>query len=207
LAVPGDVAQLGERLHGMQEVGGSSPPVSTIGSAHRQERPAGDTHIEHLWAPWRMEYVGRAGEPATSCFLCDLAGEGMQSDVVVESTELTFSCLNRFPYNSGHLMVAPRRHVPDVTVLDAAEAEAVMTGVQRALRALSACMGPDGFNIGINQGEAAGASVEHLHVHVVPRWSGDTNFMPVVGEVKVLPEHLAKTAAVLREALARPDLG
>jgi ATP adenylyltransferase len=181
----------------MQEVGGSSPPVSTTG---RYARSRAETEIEHLWAPWRMDYVGKAGGEAAGCFLCDLAAGPGTDDAVVERAELTFTCLNRFPYNSGHLMIAPQRHLPDITALSSSESTALMAAAQRAVRAIGTALRPDGFNIGVNQGTAAGASVEHLHVHVVPRWSGDTNFMPVVGAVKVLPEHLARTASALRHA-------
>jgi ATP adenylyltransferase len=110
--------------------------------------------------------------------------------------------LNRFPYSSGHVMVAPRRHAADLRDLAPEESLAVLAATQRALDAISAAMQPGGFNVGLNLGAAAGASVEHLHLHVVPRWESDTNFMPVLADVKVLPEHLVATAQRLREALA-----
>jgi ATP adenylyltransferase len=121
---------------------------------------------------------------------------------VVERTALTVTVLNRFPYSSGHVMVVPRRHVPDILALTPDEGSAVFSGMQRAVEALDAAMKPGGYNIGINQGAAAGASVEHVHLHVVPRWGGDTNFMPVLADTKVLPEHLDATATKLRAAYA-----
>ena len=150
-----------------------------------------------------MAYVGSASEQRDGCFLCSAAAaDGETAELVVDRGELTVTLLNRFPYSSGHLMVAPRRHTPDLPSLTDAEGAAAFLATRRALRALIAAMGPDGFNIGINHGLAAGASVEHFHQHVVPRWSGDTNFMPVVGDVKVLPEHIETTAQRLREAFA-----
>jgi ATP adenylyltransferase len=121
---------------------------------------------------------------------------------VVERTALTVTVLNRFPYSSGHVMVVPRRHAPDILALSPDEGSAVFSGMQRAVEALDAAMNPGGYNIGINQGAVAGASVEHVHLHVVPRWGGDTNFMPVLADTKVLPEHLDATAARLRAAYA-----
>lgn len=114
--------------------------------------------------------------------------------------KLAFILLNRFPYTSGHLMVVPMRHAAGVAALTEGEGTAIFAATQRAIQVLGDTMHPDGFNIGINQGSAAGASAEHVHQHVVPRWAGDTNFMPVLGDVKVLPEELETTAANLREA-------
>ena len=147
-----------------------------------------------------MAYVG--GERThEGCVLCAIRDGGDQEDRVVERAELTFTVLNLFPYSSGHLMVVPNHHVPDITGLDAAEGAALFSGAQRAVRALQAALQPGGFNLGINAGHAAGAGIaDHVHLHVVPRWAGDTNFMPVLADVKVLPEHLDETAAKLREA-------
>ena len=141
-------------------------------------------------------------EPAQEgCFLCHAAAEtGAPAGHVVERTGDTITLLNRFPYNSGHVMVAPRRHAPDLLSLDDSEAAVLVAAVRRAVRAIVAALRPDGYNVGVNAGDAAGASVDHLHVHVVPRWSGDTNFMPVLADAKVLPEHLDATALKLREA-------
>lgn len=159
--------------------------------------------MRQLWAPWRMAYVG--GERThEGCVLCAIGAGDDESNRVVEQAELTYTVLNLFPYSSGHLMVVPRRHVPDITHLDSAEGAALFAGAQRAVRALQDALGPDGFNLGINAGNAAGAGIaEHVHLHVVPRWAGDTNFMPVLADVKVLPEHIDATAKTLREAFGR----
>jgi len=150
-----------------------------------------------------MAYVS-GGEPATQgCFLCE-AGSASDPDLllVVERTERTVTVMNRFPYSSGHVMVAPRRHAADLCDLSTEEGALLMTATQRAVRAISSLMQPGGFNVGFNLGKAAGASIDHLHLHVVPRWGSDTNFMPVLADVKVLPEHLEVTAARLRGLLA-----
>lgn len=159
--------------------------------------------MRQLWAPWRMAYVG--GERThEGCVLCAIGDGDDPDNRVVEQAELTYTVLNLFPYSSGHLMVVPRRHVADVTELDAAESAAVFAGAQRAVRALRDSLQPDGFNLGINSGTAAGAGIaDHVHLHVVPRWSGDTNFMPVLADVKVIPEHMEQTAARLRDAYAK----
>lgn len=158
--------------------------------------------MRQLWAPWRMAYVGAAGSEAPECFLCRAATEDDDSSLTVERGPLTITLLNRFPYSSGHVMVAPRRHAPDIVALSEAEGSAVFAAAQRAVRAIGDAFHPDGFNLGVNHGKAAGASVEHVHLHVVPRWNGDTNFMPVLGDTKVLPEHLETTAQTLRAAFA-----
>ena len=147
-----------------------------------------------------MTYVSadeQADEPG--CFIC-AARDAVDDELVVERAELTLTLLNRFPYSSGHVMVAPLRHVADPRELNGKEGEAMFRGLQRAIGALTESMHPHGFNAGLNLGTVAGGSIEHLHLHVVPRWGGDTNFMPVLADVKVIPEHLATTAAALRSA-------
>src|ERR1700680_319300 len=152
-----------------------------------------------------MAYVSSAPSPADDgCFLCVAVAETTaEGSLVVERAELTLTILNRYPYSSGHLMVAPLRHAPDLLALTADEGAAVFAASQRAIRALTEAMHPGGFNIGLNQGDAGGARVEHFHLHVVPRWGGDTNFLPALGDRKVLPEHLETTAANVREAFNR----
>ena len=160
--------------------------------------------MERLWAPWRMEYVSSGADQSGGCFICAAAESAELLAGSVDRDEHTVTLLNRFPYSSGHLMVCPRRHVPDITAVSAVEGAALFAGLQRALAALNQALHPHAFNLGINQGPAAGGSVEdHLHIHVVPRWGGDTNFMPVVGQTKVLPELLSSTAERLREAYAQ----
>lgn len=141
-----------------------------------------------------------AGSPH-GCFIC-AAATGDADDLVVARDGTTVTLLNRFPYNTGHLMVAPRQHVRDLLAAGDAAAATLMVAARRAMRALEVAMAPDGYNVGVNHGAAAGASVEHVHVHVVPRWTGDTNYMPVVGDTKVLPELLGETAARLRAAFS-----
>ena len=160
--------------------------------------------MEQLWAPWRMQYIEGADVPQEECVLCAIGElDAARASHVVERAELTYTVLNLFPYSSGHLMVVPYLHVAHLTDLDPAPAAAMILGAQRALRALQLAYSPDGFNLGINQGRIAGAGIDaHCHMHVVPRWAGDTNFMPVLASVKVLPESLDHTAERLREAFA-----
>jgi ATP adenylyltransferase len=157
--------------------------------------------MEHLWAPWRLEYVTEAGAAEGCVFCAEAAGELGEASLVVHRGERAFALLNKFPYSSGHLMVAPVRHTADLADLDADEAEEVHLLTVQALAALRAVYAPEGFNVGWNLGAVAGGSIAgHLHEHVVPRWGGDTNFMPVLADVKVLPEHLEATRTRLREA-------
>ena len=145
---------------------------------------------ERLWAPWRLEYI--KGPKPDECIFCTKPAEGDdRGTYIVRRGEHCFAILNAFPYNNGHLMVAPYRHVPSIEELDEAALLELMTLSQSALGALRGAYGPEGFNIGINQGKVAGAGVEaHAHQHVVPRWGADTNFMPVVGSTRVLPQSL-----------------
>ena len=157
--------------------------------------------MNHLWAPWRLAYI--AGPGSDECFFCT-AGRGAndrEARIVGRSTA-GFLILNRFPYNSGHVMAVPYRHVTRLDALATEESQGVWHLVDVAVRAVERAMSPQGFNIGINVGIAAGAGFEHLHVHVVPRWVGDTNYMPVLGETKVLPEHLDQTYDRLAAAVA-----
>jgi ATP adenylyltransferase len=155
-----------------------------------------------LWAPWRIEYI--TGEKAGGCIFCTAArGEGSDARLVLDRGPHCFAMLNAFPYASGHTMVVPYRHVADLQTLCSEELGDLMHLAQRSVRAMTAVMSPDGFNIGLNLGEAAGAGIaEHLHLHVVPRWAGDTNFMPVVADTHVLPQALDATRDALTAALA-----
>jgi ATP adenylyltransferase len=158
--------------------------------------------VRQLWAPWRLEYVAKAdGQPG--CVFCRAASSSDEEGLVVARGEHAFVLLNKFPYASGHLLVAPSRHVGELPELDPDEAAEVHALAVDALAALRATYRPDGFNLGWNLGRIAGAGVVgHVHQHVVPRWSGDTNFMPVLGNTKVLPEALDQTWARLKARLA-----
>ena len=160
--------------------------------------------MERLWAPWRMEYINSAREGEGGCIFCDLPAEDDdEKNYILTRGDKGFVILNTFPYNSGHLMIAPFRHVGEVEEFEEDEALDIHHLLQRSLKALKEAMDPDGFNIGINLGRVAGAGIpDHLHWHVVPRWNGDTNFMPVVGETKVLPETLDASYSKIRERLA-----
>lgn len=155
-----------------------------------------------LWAPWRLEYIEQADEQ-DGCVFCREASGALDEaeSLVVARREVAFALLNKFPYSSGHLLVAPLRHEGKLGGLSEEEALELHRLSVEALAALERVYGPDGFNLGWNLGRVAGAGItEHVHLHVVPRWSGDTNFMPVLADVKVLPEHLLATRDRLREA-------
>jgi ATP adenylyltransferase len=155
---------------------------------------------KQLWAPWRLEYIQHADEGG-GCVFCRAADGPDDELLVVHRGESAFVLLNRFPYASGHVMVAPYRHVGEFGGLDDAESLESHRLAARAMEALAAVFSPDGYNVGWNLGRVAGAGiVDHVHLHVVPRWSGDTNFMPVLADVKVLPEHLAETRVKLAAA-------
>ena len=155
-----------------------------------------------LWAPWRLEYIKQAGEQA-GCVFCDEATGAIATDesLLVVLGDTALALLNKYPYSSGHLMVAPRRHVGDLGELTDEEALEIHRFAVAAIDTLSRVYGPGGFNLGWNLGHTAGAGIaDHVHHHVVPRWSGDTNFMPVLADVKVIPEHLLETRELLRAA-------
>ncbi|MDI6772367.1 MAG: HIT domain-containing protein [bacterium] len=158
--------------------------------------------MKRLWAPWRFAYI--AAPAVTACVLCEAPASGDDRAVLIlHRAQDAYLILNRFPYNTGHLMAVPFGHLARPDELTPREAEALMALVSLGVRALELAMEPDGFNIGMNLGRAAGAGIaDHLHLHIVPRWSGDTNFMPVLGGVKVLPEHLDDTYQRLATALA-----
>jgi ATP adenylyltransferase len=155
---------------------------------------------QRLWAPWRLSYVKGERKPE-GCIFC-LAAEPGEDDerYVLQRGERCFAMLNAYPYNSGHLMVSPRRHVPSLEDLSDDELLELMTLARTSLRAVRAVYGPDGFNLGVNEGEIAGAGfAEHVHLHVVPRWAADSNFMAVTGDTRVLPQALENTYAALKE--------
>jgi ATP adenylyltransferase len=160
--------------------------------------------VDRLYSPWRLSYVTSADKPRTGCIFCDAADAALQAELVVDRGQSAFVILNLYPYNSGHVMVVPNRHVATLGELDRAELAELMLLVQRAERALTDVYAPQGLNVGINIGKAAGAGMaDHLHVHVVPRWAGDTNFMSTVGDVRVLPEEVPVSASRLRAAFEK----
>ena len=159
--------------------------------------------MNRLWTPWRLAYVTEASANTPRCIFCDAAAQLASEPLVVYAGPRAFVILNKYPYNNGHLMIVPQRHVARLADLDAAEAQDLMRLTQAAERVLTQVYAPHGFNMGVNLGKPAGAGIEdHLHVHIVPRWNGDTNFMSVVGETRVLPEELPATATRLRAAFA-----
>lgn len=160
--------------------------------------------MERLWTPWRMAYVA-GGEPAPGCLFCEKAREQQdEQNLVLYRGEHGYVLLNLYPYNTGHLMVAPYQHTGDLPGLDPEVGFHLWRLMQLSVKVLEEEYRPDGFNIGINLGRVAGAGVpDHLHVHVVPRWAGDTNFMPVTAGTKVLPETLAQTYQRLRPHFQR----
>jgi ATP adenylyltransferase len=153
-----------------------------------------------LWAPWRLEYIEQADEQK-GCIFCRPAEREDEAGLVVHRGRAAFALLNKFPYASGHLMVAPYRHVGEFSELDDGEALEIHRLTSQGMGALAQLYGPQGFNIGWNLGRIAGAGVtDHVHLHLVPRWAGDTNFMPVLADVKVLPEHLIETRRKLADS-------
>ncbi len=175
----------------------------------RPAAPAGARGaLERLWAPWRMAYVGRAQEPA-GCLFCRVARARADRPLLVLARRPhAFLMLNRYPYNGGHLMVAVREHRACFARLTAEERADLLELVGLAERALETEYHPHGMNFGVNVGRVAGAGFPgHLHMHVVPRWDGDTNFMAAVGETRVLPESLARTWIRLRRAIRMLERG
>jgi ATP adenylyltransferase len=164
--------------------------------------------FQRLWTPHRMAYIQGEGKPAgpgaeQGCPFCAIPRLPDEEGLVVARGEQVFAVLNLYPYNGGHLMVCPYRHVADYPDLGDAETAELAAFTKRAMQTLRAASAAQGFNIGMNQGGVAGAGIAaHLHQHVVPRWGGDTNFMPVVGRTKVLPQLLRDTRALLAQAWA-----
>jgi ATP adenylyltransferase len=163
--------------------------------------------LERLWTPHRMTYISGESRPEggyekpAGCPFCRAPTLPEAESLVVARGEVVFAVLNLYPYNPGHLMVCPYRHVADYTDLDDAETAEVAAFTRKAMRIIRQASSPHGFNIGMNQGAVAGAGIAaHLHQHVVPRWGGDSNFMPVIGRTKVLPQLLGDTRDLLAKA-------
>ena len=160
--------------------------------------------MDQLWAPWRMELIAK-GEPSFGCIFCELPkATSDRENLILGRTQSTFAILNKYPYNNGHLMVVPRRHGADLHALPEAEWQELNAMLRAALAIVQRAYTPHGCNVGINLGRVAGAGIaDHLHWHIVPRWNGDTNFMPVVGLTKVMIEHLHESWDRLRPLFAK----
>ena len=152
-----------------------------------------------LWAPWRMEYI-LSGDTNEGCIFCP--GNGRNNDaerLILYVGRKSIIMMNKYPYNNAHLLVAPNRHLPGLDQLSSEESLDLLIKVREAIKILKKIMGPEGFNVGLNLGRVAGAGVEeHMHFHIVPRWNGDTNYMTVFGDVRIIPEHIRATYGKLK---------
>ncbi|MCW2784182.1 MAG: family hydrolase [Marmoricola sp.] len=176
-----------------------------VADSHHQDGLGEPDQLERLWTPHRMAYIRGENKPVDGseeeCPFCRIPDLPDEDGLVVHRGELVYAVLNLYPYNSGHLLVCPFRHVADYTDLTDEETVEVAAMTQTAMRTIRAVSGAQGFNLGMNQGPIAGAGIAaHLHQHVVPRWSGDANFMPVIGRTKPLPQLLTETRRLLAEA-------
>ena len=154
--------------------------------------------MEHLWAPWRMDYIlsDRKGQ---KCIFCPIEGQADEERLIVHQTAFSMVMLNRYPYSYAHLMVAPVSHVHEVSKLNPEEMTDIFKIVGQSIDILKEVCHPDGFNVGMNLGHVAGAGIlYHLHFHIIPRWQGDMNFMPSLADVRIIPEHLSQTYKRLR---------
>ena len=159
--------------------------------------------LERLWAGWRSAYIETVTSEPTddACLFCRLAAEDPEEALVLARDDFVFTVMNAYPYTSGHMMIAPLRHEATLTGLSSAEAAALMHMTQAAVTAMQTAYRPDGYNVGVNVGKAAGAGIpSHVHVHALPRWAGDTNFVTSVAEARVLPEALRDSYDKLRKA-------
>jgi len=155
--------------------------------------------MKYLWAPWRMNYI--LGEKKKGCFFCKkLKEKKSKKNLILYQGEGVFVVMNKYPYTNGHLMVVPKRHCYELEELDDDELKELLGLLKASTQVLKASLRPHGFNIGMNIGKVGGAGEDHLHLHIVPRWEGDTNFMPVIGETKIIPEYLEKTYSKLYAA-------
>ena len=164
--------------------------------------------LENLWAPWRIHYIQQLEKPS-DCFLCESLNNPSddEKNLVLWRTDKSIVVLNLFPYNNGHLLIAPARHIPDLDEATDEEMLEMMMLVRRSQEALSLAIKPHGFNVGMNFGRCGGAGLPgHLHIHVVPRWSGDTNFMSVCSDTKVISQSLSELLVALRQVSEQHNL-
>jgi ATP adenylyltransferase len=155
--------------------------------------------MKYLWAPWRMDYIME--EKRKGCIFCKKPMENQdEKNLILFQSDYAFVIMNKFPYNNGHLMVVPKRHCIDLGQLGDEEIHELSYLLRASTQILKECLHPHGFNIGMNIGKVGGAGEEHIHFHIVPRWKGDINFMPVLSETKIIPEYLEKTYQKLRSA-------
>lgn len=155
--------------------------------------------MRYLWAPWRMDYI--LEEKQKGCIFCKKPMERKdKKNLILWKGSYAFVIMNKFPYNNGHLMVVPKRHCIDLDQLGGEEFQELSYLLKASAQILKECLHPNGFNIGMNIGKVGGAGEEHIHFHIVPRWTGDTNFMPVLSETKIIPEYLEKTYQKLHSA-------
>lgn len=183
---------------------GPEHEAAGAGRPSGDERTANEERLDRIWAPWRLEYVKAVhtdGEGGCIFCLPEDTGGDRERHVIVRRP-LCFAVLNRYPYNNGHLLVAPARHVAELGGLSDDELTALMGLVRDCIALLGKALGPQGYNVGLNLGRAAGAGIEaHLHLHIVPRWTGDTNFMPAMANTKVMPQSLDALWELLRTQL------
>jgi len=186
--------------HGTGETGGTGE------REHRQDGVGEPDALERLWTPHRMAYIRGENKPddaeaGDGCPFCRIPGLSDDEGLVVHRGETAYVVLNLYPYSPGHLMVCPFRHVADYTELDARETAEIADLTQTAMRVIRKVSGAHGFNVGMNQGSIAGAGIAaHLHQHVVPRWSGDQNFMPIIGRTRTMPQLMGETRELLADA-------
>ena len=156
-----------------------------------------------LWAPWRMEYV-KHWQESSACFLCEYLKDKKPKEPVIAISKHSYVVLNIYPYNPGHIMIVPKKHKGCLEDLEREEFYDLSDLTRSSIRIIRETLNPEGLNLGLNLGKAAGAGVmDHLHYHMIPRWLGDTNFMPLISETKVISEHLSSTYKTLREAFAK----
>lgn len=162
---------------------------------------------ERLWTPWRMEYI-LDNSKSSGCVFCNKPKEDDdRANLILHKGKRSFVIMNRYPYNNGHLLITPYSHVGDISDLSPEEICEMTMEMQRSIGILKKVMNPNGFNIGMNLGKAAGSGIDdHIHLHIVPRWNGDTNFMPVLSDVRVMPEHLDDTYMKLLELYKEDSL-